>query len=132
MSFSIVGGGGGTKLIPTAGATIANWNTGIAGSGLLGATLTTLGLSATVKLVGKIALNTKNITAGANLTVRNYENINGEETLVYRQTFSIGSDPQGLVVFNGDYNLSGLLRVEVYSDKASDNGKEIKWEYLSS
>jgi hypothetical protein len=117
-------------LLPTIGATIANWNTGVATSGLAGADLVVLGAANTNYFVHSLLVSIANLTLAANITVRLYQLVNAVEREVYNQTFVQGTDPDGLWIVNGTIGIHQALRCEVYSDNVGDDGATIDYDYL--
>ncbi|KKL62343.1 hypothetical protein LCGC14_2186130, partial [marine sediment metagenome] len=71
-------------------------------------------------------------TATAVITIKLFMLVNGVETKVYppsATTWTVGTDPDGIWVVNGTLEITGVLRVEVQSDNAGDDAKEISYKY---
>ena len=107
-----------------------NWNSGVATSGEAGADVTPIGSAGGEYIVHSLFLNIVALTPGANVTVRMYTLIHAMEACVYRQTFVQGTDPDGLWIINGSLGISEILRVELYSDQAGDDGALVYHEYM--
>lgn len=107
----------------------ANWQSDTATSGLAGADLVTLGTVAVWKKLHSLLVDIAALTATATITIRLYKDINGNNRLVYRETFTQGTDPDGCWVVNGTLEIYGQLRVEVQSDNVGDNPGNVAYEY---
>ncbi|GAH30918.1 unnamed protein product [marine sediment metagenome] len=107
----------------------ADWQSGIATSGETGGDLVTIGTAGDRKKVHSLVVGIGALTIGANITIRLYRLVNGVETRVYRETFIVGTDPNGLWVINGTLEIDGTLRVEVQSDTPADNGEAVTYNY---
>ena len=107
-----------------------NWNSGVATSGEAGADVTPIGSASGEYIIHSLFLNIVALTAGAHVTVRMYTLIHAIEACVYRQTFVQGTDPDGLWIINGSLGISEILRVELYSDQAGDDGRLVYHEYM--
>jgi len=49
---------------------------------------------------------------------------------VYEQSFTGGTDPDGLWIINGTVGIHEALRVEVESNNAADNGLAVNYDYM--
>jgi hypothetical protein len=56
--------------------------------------------------------------------------VNGAERKVYHQSFTKGTDPDGLWIVNGTVGIHDVLRVELESNNAADNGKAVDYNYI--
>jgi hypothetical protein len=56
--------------------------------------------------------------------------IDGTERKVYEQAFTQSTDPDGLWIVNGTLAIHEVLRVEVESDNAGDNGRQVDYDYM--
>ena len=112
------------------GQVLANWNSGVATSGLAGADLVTLGAANTPRIVQSLQVNISALTVAAAITVRFYKLVNGTERLVYTQGFVQGTDPDGLWIINGSVGIYEALRVELLSNAVGDDGAAVDYDYL--
>jgi hypothetical protein len=116
------------------GTTTANWNSGVATSGLAGADLFTFGA------VGQwwqlqesyLRLFPAIWNVAATITIRSYITLMGVEVMVGNEDWAAdGTD--GEVAFIYWFwlmgNIYGPLRVEVYSDNGADDGAVVPYEY---
>jgi len=120
-----------SALTPTEGATIANWNGGVATSGGAGGDLVTIGAAEVDYLIHSLLVSIALLTAAATITIRMYQLLNGVERECYNQTFVVGTDPNGLWVINGSLGIHEALRVEVFSNNALDDGATIDYDYTA-
>ena len=116
--------------LPESDSVTANWNSGLASSGNAGADLVSVGASDTRYKLHSLLVNIANMTLGAAITVRIYTQVNGAEQEVYNQSFTQGTDPNGLWIVNGTVGIHEVLRVEVYSNQASDDGIAVDYDYM--
>jgi len=115
---------------PASGSVTANWNSGFASSGNPGADLVTLGAEGVKYKVHSLLVSIKNLSLGANIEVRLYQELNGVEHEVYNQGFVTGTDPDGLWIINGTVGIHQALRVELYSDDPADDGAAVDYDYM--
>jgi hypothetical protein len=115
---------------PVGDDVIDDWNTGVATSGNVGADLVTIGAAATRYKVHSLIVSMRNLTAGATVTVRMYQLVNGVEDEVYNQAFTQGVDPDGIWVINAPVGIHEALRVEVHSSAAADDGAIVPYDYM--
>jgi len=126
----------GTKLdrlrgeAPGSGSVTGDWQSGIATSGETGADLITLGDDDIKYKLHSLVINISALTAGAIIAVKLFMKANGTERKVYHQSFTQGTDPDGLWIVNGTVGLHEALRVELESDNAADNGKTVDYDYM--
>jgi len=64
------------------------------------------------------------------ITIRFYTDINGANTQVYIQTFTVAADGPGLYMINGTLALSGMFTVTAQSNNVMDDAQAIGWEYI--
>lgn len=117
---------------PVDSSTTANWNSGTGTSGEAGADLVSIGTASDRKKLNSLLVGIGNLTAGATITIKMFTNINDVENKIYPppgQTFKVGTDPNGIWVVDGPVEIAGVLRVEVESDNAGDDGKAITYQY---
>ena len=110
----------------------ANWQSGTATSGETGADLVSIGTAGDRKKLHSLVVGIGSLTVAAVITIKLFMLVNGVETKVYPPsgtTWTVGTDPNGIWVVNGTLEISGVLRVEVESDTAADNGKAISYKY---
>jgi len=122
-------GGAFASQVPVSDNVIANWNTGVATSGLAGADLVTIGGNDIKRGIESCLVSIAALTPGATITIRMYEQINGTETIVYDQDFIQGTDQDGLWLINGNLGIHEALRIEVYSNNVLDDGLGIDYDY---
>lgn len=115
---------------PSSGSVNANWQSGTGTSGETGADLVSIGANDTKYKLHSLLLNISALTAAANITVKLFMQVNGTERKVYSQTFVKGTDPDGLWIVNGTVGIHEVLRVEVQSDQAGDNGSAVEYDYM--
>jgi len=116
--------------LPESDSVTANWNSGLASSGNAGADLVSAGASDTSYKLHSLLVNIANMTLGSAITVRMYTQVNGVEHEVYNQRFTQGTDPNGLWIVNGTVGIHEVLRVEIYSNQASDDGIAVDYDYM--
>ena len=114
---------------PGENSVTANWESGTGTSTEDGADLVSIGTAATLNKLNSLQVDIGALTVGAIISVKLFENVNGVEKKVYDQDFTVGTDPDGLWIVNGDLEITGVLRVECESDTAADNGKAIAYKY---
>lgn len=117
---------------PGESSVTANWQSGTATSGETGADLVSIGTAGDRKKLHSLVVNISALTVGATITIKLFMLVNGVEAKVYPPvgtTWTVGTDPDGVWVVNGTLEISGVLRVEVESDNAGDNGKAITYKY---
>jgi hypothetical protein len=115
---------------PVSGSAAASWQSGTASSGEAGADLVTIGIANVKYKLHSLLLNISGLTDGAVIAVRLYMQIKGAERKIYHQSFTKGTDPDGLWIVNGTVGIHETLRVELTSDKAADDGKNIDYDYM--
>lgn len=107
-----------------------NWQSETGTSSEAGADLASLGETGKTKLVHSLLVDIGGLTAGAQITIKMFMKINGVERKLYPPNgtvFTAGTDPDGCWVINGTLAIHDVLRVEVQSDNASDNGKSVAY-----
>ena len=115
---------------PASGSVSASWNSGAATSGNAGGDLVALGAAATRYKVHSLLVSIANLSPGATVTVRLYTAVNGTEREVYSQSFTQGTDPDGLWIINGTLGIHDELRVELHSDNVADDGAVVEYDYM--
>ena len=115
---------------PASGSVTGNWNSGTATSGETGADLITIGSNNTRKKLHSLLINISSLQAVAKVTVKLFMQVNGIERKVYQEEFTRGTDPDGLWIVNGTVGIHEILRVEVTSNKATDDGAAIEYDYM--
>ena len=119
-----------SNLTPTSGPVVANWNSGVATSGLAGADVVTIGAANTDNILHSTLVNIGNLTVAATITIRIYMAVDGGEALVYDEDFTVGTDPPGVWIINGILGIHQPLRVEMFSNNALDDGAIANYDYL--
>lgn len=117
-------------LTPGSDSITANWQSGTGTSGEAGADLVTIGATDIRYKLHSLLINVGLLTPGATVTVKLFMAINGTERKVYEQAFTRGADPDGLWIVNGTLAIHETLRVEIASDNAGDNGRQIDYDYM--
>jgi hypothetical protein len=115
---------------PVSGSVTANWQSGTATSGEAGADLVTIGASNIKYKLHSLIVNISAVTAGAVIVLKLFMKVNGAERKVYHQSFTKGTDPDGLWIVNGTVGIHDVLRVELESNNAADNGKAVEYDYM--
>jgi len=110
------------------GATIANWNSGIAPSGAAGAALATIGVPGQWYRLNQFTVVTAGFNAAATVYLRSYMDVAGANRLVIEDDYVM---PQELVFLSWwfDAEFYGPFRVEIFSDQAIDDGLAVDYEY---
>lgn len=107
----------------------ANWQSGIGSSGSAGADLVTIGANDAGKEVHSAIVDISALTAGATISIRLYQQVNGTEKCILDDDFIVGTDPQAIPVINSPLGIHEALRIEVQSNNALDNGLAVAYEY---
>lgn len=115
---------------PASDSVTANWQSGTGTSGETGADLVTIGAANTRYKLHSLVVNISALTGGATITVKLFMEVNGTERKVYSQAFTQGTDPDGLWIVNGTVGIHEVLRVEVESNNAGDNGLAVEYDYM--
>ena len=115
---------------PVSDSITANWNSGTGTSGEAGADLVTIGAEGVSYKVHSLLVNISAMTAGATVTIKLFMFVNGTERKVYEQSFTRGTDPDGLWIINGTVGVHQALRVEVHSNNGVDDGTAIDYDYM--
>jgi len=102
-------------------------NGGVATSGQPGADVFTIPATGRIEILVTI-VSMRNCTAGATITIRAYTNVNGVEDLIYSQTFTQGTDPNGIQVINGNYGANEPVRFEMHSNNAADTNVDAPYK----
>ena len=115
---------------PVNDSTTADWQSGLlATSGEVGADLVSIGAAGDRKKIHSLLIDIGGLTATATITLKLFIQINGVEKKVYNDDWIVGTDPDGIWVIPGSLELHDILRVEVQSDNALDDGKAIPYTY---
>lgn len=126
------GGGGGavSSMTPVSNVVAANWNSGVATSGLAGADLVTIGANDTNAKLWSAIVSIRALTPAAVITIRMYMQVNGVADQVYIQQFIQGTDPNGCWIVNGVLGIHEALRIEVFSSVPGDDARNVFYDYL--
>jgi hypothetical protein len=114
---------------PGVGTATENWNSGVATSGGAGGDVCTIGANDTRYKLHAGNVSMRNLTPGANVTVRAYMQVNGVEDEFYNQTFVQGTDPDDIPWCNGTMEIHEAVRVELHSDQGADDGANVPFDY---
>lgn len=115
------------------GDVVANWQSGVASSGLAGADFLTIGGPTTMYYAGGllgmplIFIYIGDLTPGATITYRLYITLFGVLQLLDEDDYIVGADPDIMTIFA--WTTRGEVRIEVQSNDALDNGAAINYEY---
>lgn len=101
---------------PTESSTTKNWNTVVDSPDGDGGLVVSFGVAATKKKVHSLLLDVSALTDTAVIHVKLFIKINGNEKKVYDETFTIGTDTDGLWIINGTLAIHDILKVAVKSD----------------
>ena len=77
-----------------------------------------------------------NCTNTAGITIRGFTDINGVNRMIYQQPFTrttppvAGSDPDGIMVINGNFGANEPIRFEMYSDNGGDNNVDVPYKAI--
>jgi hypothetical protein len=116
------------RIVP--GVIAANWNTGLATSGLAGADLVTIGVANEWYRLNQFALILTGFNAAATITMRAYMNMAGASRLILTDTWPIAtSDDVAYLSWFFDAEFFGPFRVEVFSNVLADDGFAATYEY---
>jgi len=110
------------------GSVTANWNSGVATSGLAGADLFSIGRAGQWYLLNQGCVLVAGFNVAATITIREYGWVMGAERLLYTDTYTFADD---IVFFSIwlDMEMYGIYRVEIHSDQATDDGLTVPYEY---
>ena len=117
---------------PGESSVLANWQSGTGTSLEAGADLVSIGAAGDRKKLHSLLVGIGALTVGAVITIKLFQSVNGVDTKVYPPsgtTWTVGTDPNGIWVVTGTLEIDGVLRVEVQSDTAGDNGLAITYKY---
>jgi hypothetical protein len=115
---------------PVSSSVTADWQLGIATSGETGADLITIGTNDIKYKLHSLVVNISALTAGAVIVVKLFMRVKGTERKVYHQSFTKGTDPDGLWLVNGPVGIHQAVRVELESNNAADNGQAVDYDYM--
>lgn len=105
-----------------------NWNSGVATSGEAGGDL---GLISAPCSIQNCIVSMRDLTPGANITIRMYTEVDGVEDEFYHQTFVQGTDPDAIPIIDGVLGIYNDIRIEAYSDQAGDDGLHLHCDYVT-
>jgi len=114
---------------PSESSVIANWQSGTATSTETGADLVSIGTANDRMKLNKLVVDLNALTVGASIRIKLFELVNGNQRKIYDQAFIVGTDPDGVPVVDGPFEIDGVLRVECQSNNAGDNGLAIAYKY---
>ena len=115
---------------PVSDSVTANWQSGTATSGESGADLVTIGANDTKNKVHSLLVSIHNLTVGATVMVKMFQQVKGTERKVYEQPYVVGTDPDGLWIVDASVGIHEVTRVEVQSNNETDNGLAIDYDYF--
>jgi hypothetical protein len=109
----------------------ANWNSGVATSGLAGADLVTIGTAGQWCRISECVLILTDFAAITHLTIRYFLTLCGAERRMQDDIWACdGTDGQAaLLGYFWEMELFGTMRAEVFSDQAADDGVVANYEY---
>jgi len=110
------------------GATTANWNSGVAPSGLAGATIFTIGVAGSWCRLNFGAVVLTGFNVAATVTIREYCDVAGANRLVMEDDWTMPGE-LALLSWWIDQELYGPYRIELLSDQAADDGLNVAYEY---
>lgn len=117
---------------PGESSVIGDWQSDTGTSGEPGSDLVSIGAAGDRKKLHSLVVGIGALDPTATITIKLFQLVNGVDTKVYPPvgtTWTPGTDPNGIWVVTGTLEIDGVLRVEVQSDKAGDNGKAITYKY---
>jgi len=106
-----------------------NLNGGVAGSGNPGADVYALTAAGRIEVLCAI-ISMRNATPGATITVRAYTSVDGAEDEIYNQQFTRGTDPDGVMVINGNFGANEPIRFEMHSSSAADTAVDVPYKAI--
>ena len=109
-----------------------DWQSGTGFSGEPGDDLVNIGTADERKKLHSLVVGIGALTVGATITIKLFMLVKGVLTKVYPpvgSTWTPGTDPNGIWVVTGTLEIDGILRVEVQSNNAGDNGRAITYKY---
>jgi len=116
--------------VPVSSSVTANWQSGTGTSGETGSDLVIVGADDTRYKLHTLLINISALTNAAVIVVKLFMRVHGTERKVYHQSFTKGTDPDGLWIVNGTVGMHEALRVELQSDNAADNGTAVDYDYM--
>jgi hypothetical protein len=106
-----------------------NLNGGTASSGNPGADVLTIPAEGRIEILCAV-ISIRNCAGGASITIRAYTDVNGVEDEIYNQTFTKGTDPDGVLVVNGNFGANEPVRLEMHSDNGADTGVDVPYKAI--
>jgi hypothetical protein len=112
------------------GEVTANWNSGVATSGLAGADLFTVGSVGQWFRLTEAFLVLAGFDLAATVTIRVFLTIAGAERMMPEDDWEPAFDGDlAYILWFWEIQIYGVLRIEVYSDQAADDGHTAEFEY---
>jgi len=117
------------RIVP--GTTLANWNSGVASSGLAGGDLFTAGIANHWCRLCDSYLVITGFNAAATITLRGYGTVAGVERFMWTDDYIIAGIVEDIIWISWfwDTQVYGQTRIELYSNQAADDGLTVTWEY---
>jgi hypothetical protein len=75
-------------------------------------------------------ISIRNCASGASVTIRAYTDVDGVEDEIYNQTFTNGTDPDGVMVVNGNFGANEPVRLEMHSDNGADTNVDVPYKAI--
>jgi hypothetical protein len=107
---------------PGVGTTTANWFTAESN-------VVSIGSNDTKYKVHALIISLHNLV-GTIITLRMYMQVNGVERKVQELKFDTTIDPLGIWLIEGSLSIHEVLRITLQSNKSSDNGKGVDYDYM--
>ena len=104
-------------------------NGGTASSSQPGADVFTIPAAGRIEILAA-TVSMRNCTLGAVVTVRAYMYVDGVEDKIYHQTFTKGTDPDGIMAISGNYGANKPIRFEMHSDNAGDTAIDVPYKAM--
>jgi len=77
-----------------------------------------------------IAQGFERFTAELLINCAAYTDVDGAEEEIYSQTFTKGTDPDGVMVVNGNFGANEPVRLEMHSDNGADTGVDVPYKAI--
>lgn len=106
-----------------------NLNGGTATSGNPGADVLTVPAEGRIEILCVI-ISMRYCTAGATITIRAYTFVSGGEDEIYDQSFVQGTDPNGIMVINGNFGANEPIRFEMFSNNGADTSVAVPYKAI--
>lgn len=113
------------------GTVTANWNSGIAPSGLAGATLFTFGVLDRWYRLCDAYLVITGFNAAATIYTRYYGYVAGAMSYMFTDNYIIAGIAEDVIYLSWflDTQVKDPIRIEVYSNQAADDALAVTYEY---